>query len=498
MPATSSSFSRKAVMGLVVAGLLGSTAIAGSTGLLSPAPAVAQSALVAAPVQGFANLVDQVMPSVVSVRTKFTPAAMEGDARPRSRRFQFGFPPGSGLERFFENMPRGAQPQFRGPRSRRGGSQGSGFVVSEDGYLVTNNHVIKGASEVSVAFKDGREFSARVIGSDPKTDLALLKIESDETFKPLKFAEAKPRVGDWVIAVGNPFGLGGTVTTGIVSASGRDIGAGPYDNFLQIDAPINRGNSGGPAFNLKGEVIGVNTAIFSPSGGSVGIGFAIPASTAKTIVADLRDDGNVTRGWLGVQIQPVSAEIADSIGLDEAKGTIVAAVTEGSPAGKSGLRTGDTILGVDGEDIKGPKELSRKIAGIKPGTSVKMNVFRNGSERTISVKIGTMPGERMASRGDDQDYEPRAKNASALGLMLVPSEDGEGVAVAEVEPGSPAARRGLRAGDVILQVGGASVDEPDAARRAIRQSLKGGEKAVLLLVRNDRGQRFVALQKRKG
>ena len=486
---------RKSVLALAVAGLLGTTGLATQTGIFVPAPAVAQSALAGAPAEGFADLVDKVMPSVVSIQSKYTPAVAQGDAKPGGQQFQFGFPPGSPFEQFFKNMPNGQRSPFNDPRSRGGTSQGSGFIISADGYAVTNNHVIKDASEVSVKFSDGREYDARVVGTDPKTDLALLKIESGETFTPLKFAEAKPRVGDWVIAVGNPFGLGGTVTTGIISAAGRDIGAGPYDDFLQIDAPINRGNSGGPAFNLKGEVIGINTAIYSPSGGSVGIGFAIPASTAKAIIADLEDDGNVTRGWLGVQIQPVTSEIADSIGLEKAHGTIIAGVTEGSPAGIAGLKTGDTILSVDGEEVAGPKELSRKIASIKPGSSVDMTVYRGGNQRTVSVSIGQMPGDTVAAAGAGSDS---LEDTPRLGLALAPSETGEGVAVADVLNGSPAAEQGIRRGDVILEIDGASVSQPEVAAQALRQAIKKGGKAVLLLVKNDRGQRFVALQNQKG
>lgn len=500
MPATTPnhSFARKTVLALAMAGLLGTTALATDAIIVSPSPAIAQSALAGAPAEGFADLVDKVMPSVVSVQAKYTPASVTSDSGDNGQQFQFGFPPGSPFEQFFKGRPGSPGMPFRGPQGRGGTSQGSGFVISEDGYLVTNNHVIKDASEVSVKFSDGREFDARVIGTDPKTDLALLKIDSGDTFKALKFADAKPRVGDWVIAVGNPFGLGGTVTTGIISAAGRDIGAGPYDDFLQIDAPINRGNSGGPAFNLKGEVVGINTAIFSPSGGSVGIGFAIPASTAKTIVADLKDDGNVTRGWLGVQIQPVSQDIADSIGLSTATGTIIAAVTDGSPAGKSGLKTGDTILAVDGEAIAGPKELSRKIAAIKPGTTVGMKVFRSGKEQMVDVAIGAMPdADRMAATGEG-DGSPGATAQPRFGLALAPNPDGEGVAVADVLAGSPAAQNGIKAGDVILEIDGASVDDPAAAAAALRQSAGKTGKAVLLLVKNDAGQRFVALQKAKG
>lgn len=490
---------RKAVYALMIAGLLGATALTGTISHAGTQAAKTQISLNTAPASGFADLVENVMPSVVSVQSKFTPVASrdEDGMRDQRRQFQFGFPKGSPFEQFFRNQPGrngGAMPQ---PRRRNGTSQGSGFIISEDGYAVTNNHVIKGASEVSVKFADGRELDAKVIGTDPKTDLALLKIDSADKFTPVKFAADKPRVGDWVVAVGNPFGLGGTVTTGIISAAGRDIGAGPYDNFLQIDAPINRGNSGGPAFNLKGEVVGVNTAIFSPSGGSVGIGFAIPASTAEVIIADLKDDGNVTRGWLGVQIQKVSEDIASSIGLNKPSGTLIAAVTDGSPAEKSGLRTGDTILKVNGADIKGPKELSREVARLKPGTAVEMTVFRDGKQRKIKVSIGEMPGEKQASLSPERDSGPAADQE--LGLALAPAEDGEGVVVAEVMPGSPAAEQGIRQGDVILEVNGAFVDQPEAAVAAIRQSsAKSGKSPVLLLVKNDRGQRFVALKIAKG
>ena len=491
--------SRKAVYAVLIAGLLGATALTGTISHAGNHATKSQISLNTAPASGFADLVETVMPSVVSVQSKYTPVATrEGESfQNRQWQFQFGFPEGSPFERFFRNQPgdnRGVIPR---PHRRNGTSQGSGFIISEDGYLVTNNHVIKDASEVTVKFSDGRELDAQVIGTDPKTDLALLKIDSDEKFTPIKFANDKPRVGDWVVAVGNPFGLGGTVTTGIISAAGRDIGAGPYDDFLQIDAPINRGNSGGPAFNLKGEVIGVNTAIFSPSGGSVGIGFAIPASTAEEIIADLRDDGSVTRGWLGVQIQNVSEDIASSIGLDKPTGTLVAAVTEGSPAGKSGLRTGDTILKVDGAEIKGPKELSRAVAKIEPGTSVEMTVFRDGKERDIKVSIGEMPVEKQASVNPGRDSDPASDQK--LGLALAPSDDGDGVVVADVMPGSPAAEQGIRRGDVILEVDGAYVDQPEAVVAAIRQSsAKSGEAPVLLLVKNDRGQRFVALKIAKG
>jgi serine protease Do len=312
----------------------------------------------------------------------------------------------------------------------------------------------------------------------------------------VKFAEKEARVGDWVIAVGNPFGLGGTVTTGIISARGRDIGAGPYDDFLQIDAPINRGNSGGPAFNLKGEVVGVNTAIFSPSGGgSVGIGFAIPASIARDIVQTLRDNGKVTRGWLGVQIQPVTAEIAESMGLTGAKGALVSDVTDASPAAKAGIRTGDTVVSVNGTEILEPKDLARRIAQIKPGEPVDLKVIRNGKETNLSVEIGTMPADTELSRAPEAKPEPAT--LSSLGLSLENSQAGEGVTVTGVQTGSLAEEKGLRVGDNILQLNGRDVANVDAVRSELDRAAKSGQKKVLMLVRTGDRQRFVAMNVEK-
>jgi serine protease Do len=269
-------------------------------------------------------------------------------------------------------------------------SQGSGFFISADGFAVTNNHVIEGATQVELVMDDGRTVQARVVGRDPRTDIALLKAEGNN-FPFVRLSKANPRVGDWIIAVGNPFGLGGTVTAGIVSANGRDIGAGPYDDFIQIDAPVNRGNSGGPTFNAAGEVVGVNTAIVSPSGGNVGIAFAVPAASVERVVEDLRAKGSVTRGFIGVQIQPVSAEIADAIGLKEARGALVADAQAEGPAARAGLRRGDTILAIEGRPIRDARELSRRIAEVKPGERISVTVFREGRERTITIEVGRQP-----------------------------------------------------------------------------------------------------------
>ena len=291
-------------------------------------------------------------------------------------------------------MPNGAEPRARRPAA----AEGSGFFISADGYAVTNNHVVDHAKTVQVVTDDGKILNAKVIGTDPKTDLALIKVEGSD-FPFVKFADRDPRIGDWVIAVGNPFGLGGTVTAGVVSARGRDIGSGPYDDYIQIDAPVNKGNSGGPTFDVNGNVIGVNTAIFSPSGGSVGIGFDIPADTVKTVVAQLKDSGHVTRGWMGVQIQAVTADIADSLGLKKAEGAIVNEPQVDSPAAKAGITSGDVITTLDGNAVKDSHMLARKIGSMAPGTSVKLGVLHNGSEKTVTLTLGTLPDERQANAG---------------------------------------------------------------------------------------------------
>ena len=349
--------------------------------------------------------------------------------------------------------------------------------------------------KLTVVFNDGKEIPANLVGRDPKTDLALIKIDSDKKFDFVAFTGREPRVGDWVMAVGNPFGLGGTVTTGIISARGRVIGAGPYDDFLQIDAAINRGNSGGPAFNLEGEVVGINTAIFSPSGGSVGIGFAIPASVAENVITSLKESGTVTRGWLGVRIQPVTEDIAESLGLEAAKGAIVSEVTEGSPALAAGLTQGDTILKVDGQEISDSRDLSRKVAQLKPGQSVPVTVVRSGKTMDIAVKIGTMPDEPKMASATQGDGKDQTLSLADFGLKLAPAQDGAGVMVTEVTPGSNAAERGLKAGDVILEVAGAEVNSPADVREALNANTR---KRVLMLVKTGDGQRFLALPTAKG
>jgi serine protease Do len=479
------------MLNLLAAGLLMATALT-TTVLVAPVAAVqAQTQQAIDPSRGFADLVDQVMPSVVSVQVKFANAAdnvPDGDPR------QFNdIPENSPFRDFFKQFPqfRNGQP-FEEPQRRGGMAQGSGFIISADGFAVTNNHVVQDADEVSVRMKDGTEYTAEVIGTDPKTDLALIKIKDDKTFNFVKFSETEPRVGDWVMAVGNPFGLGGSVTTGIVSARGRDIGSGPYDDFLQIDASINRGNSGGPAFNLEGDVIGINTAIFSPSGGSVGIGFAIPASTAQTVIASLKENGAVTRGWLGVQIQPVTQDIAESLGLAAGKGAIVADVTEDSPALAAGLKSGDVILKVDGKDIADARDLAKRVAQSKPGASVPVSIIRDGKAMDVAVKIGVMPGEpRMANA-----RPTHGNSLASLGITVAPAEDGAGVKVTAVDPNGAAAERGLKEGDVILEVAGRQVHGSSDIRDALRSA--ADKKRILMLVRSGETQRFLALPVDKG
>jgi serine protease Do len=435
---------------------------------------------------GFADLVAKVKPAVVSVRVKIDRAMTSmnesrGDKTPFEDFFrQFGFENGQG----------GAQ-----PRHQMVTGEGSGFFISADGYAVTNNHVVDHAKTVEVTTDDGSKYTAKLVGTDPKTDLALIKVDGKSDFAHVTFADHAPRVGDWVVAVGNPFGLGGTVTAGIVSARGRDIGSGPYDDYIQIDAPINKGNSGGPAFDIDGNVIGVNTAIFSPSGGSVGIGFDIPADTAKLVVAQLEKTGYVTRGYMGVQVQPVTPEIADSLGLKKVEGALVAEPQANSPAAKAGITAGDVITAVNGKPIKGSRELAREVGMLPPGTSVKFDVLHQGTSKTVTLTLGEMPRDQQANAGAQ---EKSAHNEPHLGLSLAPANEvsgagAEGVAVVGVEPGSPAADHGFKTGDVILQVGGKAVSNVKDVRGALDEARANGKHDVLIRVKTANGPRFVAM-----
>jgi serine protease Do len=496
---------RIALLATTVAGL-GALALAGQP-LLTPAdslpglsaPAHAQSVNAARPV-GFADIVEKVKPAVVSVRVKV-------EAGPQLSSDNFQMPQGgqgSPFEFFFKRfgMPDGkGGPGTGGPgapnRHNFTMGQGSGFFISPDGFAVTNNHVVDKAETVEVTTDEGKTYTAKVIGTDPRTDLALIKIEGRSDFPYVRLADASPRIGDWVLAVGNPFGLGGTVTAGIVSARGRDIGAGPYDDFIQIDAPVNKGNSGGPTFDVDGNVIGVNTAIFSPSGGSIGIAFAIPSDTVKTVVAQLKDKGSVTRGWLGVQIQPVTTEIADSMGLKSDKGALVAEPQANSPAMKAGIKSGDVITKVNGEPVNDARSLARRISTLSPGASVKLTLVRGGKEEVVTITLAEMPKERQANAGT-QERELNGADVPKLGLSLAPGNQvagssGEGVVVTQVDPDGPAAERGFKTGDVILDVGGATVSTPNDVKKALADAKGAGKKTVLMRVKSEGGTRFVAL-----
>ncbi|MEP9388800.1 Do family serine endopeptidase [Mesorhizobium sp. KR9-304] len=490
-----------------------SVAIIGAAGLgavtSGTVPVFAEAVRVEAPqAPGFADVVERVSPAVVSVRVKakIEPAS-DTDVQMFGRGFE-DLPDDHPMKRFFkefrgfddQDAPRSERRQRRndGPRPV---AQGSGFFISEDGYVVTNNHVVEGGAVFTVVTDSGKELDAKLIGTDPRTDLAVLKVDEPGTkFTYVAFADdAKVRVGDWVVAVGNPFGLGGTVTAGIVSARGRDIGAGPYDDFLQIDAAVNRGNSGGPDFNLNGEVVGINTAIFSPSGGNVGIAFAIPASTAREVVQDLIKDGAVQRGWLGVEIQPVTPEIADSLGLADDKGALVSNPQEDGPAKKAGVMAGDVITAVDGKEVASPKELARIIGGIAPGSAVDVTVWRDGKSEVVKIDLGELPGaEKQAALQGDDTAPAESDELADLGLTIAPSDNGKGVVVTDVDPGSDAADRGLQAGDVITNVNSKPVAGGGDIEKAMQDAAKAGRKAVLVQVTRDDVSRFVTLPIAKG
>jgi serine protease Do len=499
-----------AAASIAIAGAIGLGAVTSGT-----APVLADAVKVAAPqAPGFADVVEKVSPAVVSVRVKsrIQPASDQ----PGGSFFNFdgqgldNLPDNHPLKRFFREFRGDGQdgPRAEGPRSERRdqkrgermrpSSQGSGFFISEDGYLVTNDHVVRDGAEYTVVMDNGDELDAKLIGSDERTDLAVLKVDDKRKFTYVAFADdSKIRVGDWVVAVGNPFGLGGTVTAGIVSARGRDIGAGPYDDFIQIDAAVNRGNSGGPAFNLEGEVVGINTAIFSPSGGNVGIAFAIPASTAKDVVAKLMNGGSIQRGWLGVQIQPVTAEIAESIGLDTPRGALVSEAQANGPARDVGITAGDVIISVDAKPVASPRELAKLIGGIDPSKTVKVEVWRDGKAQTFDVKLGTLP---VAQDRADATPAPAPETGSlaSFGMTVTRAEDGKGLVVTDVDSDSDAADRGVQPGDIILSVNSKEVSSAADIDAAVAEASKAGRKAVLFQVMRDQTNRFVALPVAQG
>lgn len=496
---------RLTVTGAVLASAIAATAI-GLTPQLSNfapvKPALADAVKLEAPqAPNFADVVEAVSPAVVSVRIEsdFKPASDDGYRFDRrgDEDDRYGLPRFFREHPFFRDFGRD-NPEFgyrfdrrdddRSPR-RFGMSQGSGFFVSEDGYLVTNHHVIENGTKFTVVMDDGTEYDAELVGADDRTDLAVLKVNADREFIYVDFDDDEIRVGEWVVAVGNPFGLGGTVTAGIVSAHNRAIRSNRFDDFLQIDAAVNKGNSGGPAFNLEGEVIGINTAIFSPSGGNIGIAFAIPAATAEEIIEDLIENGSVVRGWLGVQIQPVTDDIAESLGLDESSGAIVTEPQEDSPADKAGIRSGDVITAVDGDDIQDPRELARKIAGYAPESAVKVTIWRDGSSQQLDVTLGELQNERVASLAAPE--KPETRSLENLGLELEAGPDG--VVVADVVPGSGADEKGLRRGDIITSVNGEDVSGPEDVLKIVSDADGLGRKAALFQVRRGDNSSFVAI-----
>jgi serine protease Do len=440
---------------------------------------------------GFADIVEKVKPAVISVRVK---VEEKGDAHVGDdEEGEIPLPPGSPFERFFRRF--GMPDLHSGPQIVTG--QGSGFFISSDGYAVTNNHVVQNAESVMVTTDNGKTYKAKVIGTDPRTDLALVKVDGNN-FPYVKLADNAPRVGDWVIAVGNPFGLGGTVTAGIVSARGRDIGDGPYDDFIQIDAPVNKGNSGGPTFDVDGNVIGVNTAIYSPSGGSVGIAFAIPADTVKSVISQLRDKGSVTRGWIGVEIQPVTPEIADSMGLKKAAGALVAQPQANSPAVKAGIESGDVITTVNGKPVGDARQLARLIGTMAPGASVTLDLIHNGKPKTVGLTLGTLPNEKVAANESGHETGGSQLDVPKLGLTLAPAgsvsgASGNGVVVTGVVDGGVAADHGLQVGDVILDVAGKPVATPADVNKSLSDARKEGKHTVLFRVKSGEDTKFVAL-----
>ncbi|SDW29849.1 serine protease Do [Albimonas donghaensis] len=446
----------------------------------------------------FADLAERLSPAVVNISTTTKvaqPDRPRGPNLPENSPFRELFP-----ELFGENGPGGG-----GGPARPRGSLGSGFVISADGYLVTNNHVIDGADEIKANFSDGRSLTAELIGTDPKTDVALLKVEPDHPLDFVDFGDSDGiRVGDWVLAIGNPFGLGGSVSAGIISARNRDINAGPYDDFLQTDAAINRGNSGGPLFDMAGNVIGVNTAIISPSGGSIGIGFAVPSTIVENVVDQLREFGTTKRGWLGVSIQEVTPDIAEGLGLDKPAGALISTVIDEGPAKKSGLRNGDVILRFDGQVVEQMRDLPRMVAETKAGKVVPVEVWRKGDIETVDVTLGLLEEDAPVINASADAPSDPSPAAEALGMTLKAidpqaraeyslGDEVEGVLVESVDAAGPAAEKGMRPGDVIVEVAQESVSTPAEVKDRVEKAGEQGRKSVLLLVSSRGELRFIAV-----
>jgi len=435
---------------------------------------------------GFEDLVDRIKPTVVGVRAKVKRDADEEEQ-----------PTGQGAPSNRSDFPNdgvGAQ------RPHIATNQGSGFFISSDGYAMTTNHLVDGSEKIEVTTDDGRLYPAKLVGADPKTDLALLKVEGRNEFPAARIAGKPPRIGEWVLAIGNPFGLGGTVTAGIVSARARDI-LGPYNDFIQIDAPVNQGNSGGPTFDVTGKVIGVNSAIFSPTGGSVGIGFAVPAETVRTIADKLKDKGTVSRGWIGVEVQSLNPAIVEGLELHKPilYGVLVAETQPDSPAAKAGIVPGDIITSFAGQPASDDRDLIKRVGDMSPGKSIELDLIHQGQEKTISVTLGELPGPRNESRSNtEKQKSPAADGDKAnIGLTLMPADKlglaVRGIVVTSLDPAGVAAESGLSAGDVILDVGGSVVKTPVDFYKALTRVQSHGKRVALARVKSSNATRFIAI-----
>lgn len=468
---------RPTIVAGVLALALGTTALTAIPGIAQPTPApVAGVALPRPAGPDFADVAARVGPSVVRVLTTERVTQARAEVPPELR--------GTPMEEMFRRFGGGQQQPQQGPR--RAG-QGSGFIVDAAGYIVTNAHVVGENAEVKVVLADGREMPARVVGRDTATDVALIKVEAGSPLPALSFGNSdSTRVGEWVMAMGNPFGLGGTVTAGIVSARGRQIGQGPYDDFIQTDASINPGNSGGPLFNAAGEVVGMNTAIFSPSGGNIGIGFAVPSKMVQHVVAQLREHGAVQRGWLGVSLQPIDQDLAAAMRVADTRGALVNAVEPDSPAAKAGLRAGDVITAIDGRAVNNPRDLAAGVADVAPGRTATLAVLRDGAAMERRVEIGNNPANVAAATKPGQAAQP------SLGIGLAPRREG-GVEIVRVEPGSVAAERGLRPGDVVLKAGERDAANPQDVVEAVKTAREAGRPSIAFQVERDGARRFIAL-----